>query len=301
MTHPLFVIETFQDLKLFVKQQKRTGKTIGLVPTMGSLHAGHLSLVDIIAPSVDYIIVSIFVNPLQFGQNEDLAAYPRDIDKDLSLLSDLASSARIIVYTPEIQSLYPAGFQTEIRVKNLNHTLEAVHRPGHFEGVATVVAKLILQTQADKAIFGEKDFQQLAVIRQMVTDLNIDCTIIAGPLVRDQDGMALSSRNAYLSSGERRIGARFNEILSDLVKAALALYHSDVTHDDHSRTDNNDVRALEASAGQKLLEAGFNEVDYISIIDPQTLHPLDTMKLPARIVSTVRIRHVRLLDTMEIS
>jgi len=274
-------------LRQRVKLWHAEGLKVGLVPTMGQLHHGHLSLIQAIAPHVDKIVVSIFVNPKQFGEGEDFDAYPRDLKGDLDKLT---AGPCDLVYAPSADQIYPAGFKTLVRVTDISIPFEGLNRPGHFDGVATVCCKLILQCAADVAIFGEKDWQQLAIVRRMVRDLDIPCEILGGPLIRESDGLAASSRNIYLSREERAIAGQFNIALKALV--------ADVT-------TGMDLRTAEAKAKAAVLAAGFDKVDYLSVINAETMEVLNSLSEslaePARVVSTARIRHVRLLDNMAIT
>ncbi|UTW56923.1 pantoate--beta-alanine ligase [Kordiimonas sp. SCSIO 12610] len=277
------VTRTVADLRDIVKKWHADGLKVGLVPTMGALHHGHLSLVNEIASKVDKIIVSIFVNPAQFGENEDLSKYPRQETEDRSKLTETQAD---LVFAPSVSEMYPDGFETKVAVPKLGKDYEGVNRPGHFEGVATVVTKLILQSHADVAIFGEKDYQQLAVIRRFVKDLNISCEIMGGTLVRENDGLAASSRNVYLSPKERETAGSFNKILKQLVIGAEV---------------GKNLRKLEQDAASELLKAGFTKVDYVSIVDKDTLLPIDKIKGEARVISVARFGNVRLLDNMAIN
>ncbi len=281
------VIRTIKELRAVVQDWRQQSQTVGLVPTMGALHHGHLSLVDSIAKECDKIIVSIFVNPTQFGENEDFGSYPRDEAHDLEKLARYSVD---LVFAPTAAEMYPKGVftsLTKVHVAGLADILEGANRPGHFDGMATVVTKLLLQAQPDVAIFGEKDYQQLAVIRRLVADLNIPTKILGGELIREADGLAASSRNAYLNPMERKVAGQFNVILNRLVEAA--------------QSGHCDLRQLERTASQQLLDAGFNAVDYVSIVDKRTLRPLDHIDQDAQVLAAVRIRDVRLLDNMAIS
>jgi pantoate--beta-alanine ligase len=282
-TETVPVARTVADLREIVKGWKNSGNRVGLVPTMGALHHGHLSLVDEIASHSDKIIVSIFVNPAQFGAHEDLSKYPR---QELEDRKKLQSTKADLVFAPDVTEMYPDGFETVVSVPKLGRDYEGVHRPGHFEGVATVVSKLIIQSHADTAIFGEKDYQQLAVIRRFVKDLDIPCDILGGTLVRESDGLAASSRNVYLSPEDRETAGNFNKILNELVKGAEA---------------GDNLRALEKSAAKSLLDAGFTKVDYVSIVDKDTLEPINAVNGEARVISVARIGDTRLLDNMAIN
>ncbi|MCJ9429248.1 pantoate--beta-alanine ligase [Kordiimonas marina] len=276
------VVHTVADLRAQVSAWKSEGLRVGLVPTMGALHHGHLSLVDAIAGHVDRVVVSIFVNPTQFGEGEDLDKYPRQMEADRKALSDTPAS---LIFAPTVEEMYPGGFASTVSVKGVTEGFEGALRPGHFDGVATIVTKLLMQCGPDVAIFGEKDYQQLAVIRRFVADLDIPVEILGGALIREPDGLAASSRNAYLSEDERRVAGRFNVILKDLVTAVEA---------------GKDLRTAEAEAGKKLIEAGFDTVDYVSIVDPDSLAPLESHDRAARVLAVARLGGVRLLDNMAI-
>jgi len=282
------VVRTVQDLRRCVKDWHAEGLKVGLVPTMGALHHGHLSLVSAIAEHVDKVIVSIFVNPTQFGPNEDLDAYPRQEETDLKALTETPVS---LVFAPAVGEMYPDGHATTVSVKGISEILEGAEREGHFDGVATIVSKLLLQCQADVAIFGEKDYQQLAVIRRMVRDMQIPVDIIGGKLIREPDGLAASSRNVYLNRGERKIAGQFNVILKELITAITK--------------EKVPLRTAEKMATEKLITAGFKGVDYITIADGNTLLPLealcDEVLEHARVIAVARCGSVRLLDNMPIS
>ena len=259
---------------------------------MGALHHGHLSLVDELAGKCDKIIVSIFVNPTQFSQGEDLDAYPRQEKDDIDKLSHHPAG---LVFIPTVDEMYPKGDCTVVTLTNTGETdktgagiteiLEGANRPGHFDGVATVVTKLFQQSQCDIAIFGEKDYQQLAVIRQFTHDLHMPIEIMAGTLVREDDGLAASSRNVYLSKDERKIAAKLNVILSELVISVCG---------------GADLRFAENVATQALLDAGFLSVDYISIVHKDSLQSIDRIEGESRVVAAAHIGNVRLLDNMAI-
>lgn len=282
MNTPPQVTRTVKDLRQFVREARKAGKTIGLVPTMGALHHGHLSLVAEISKHVDVPIVSIFVNPTQFGEGEDFGTYPREEKTDLE---KLASTNTALVFAPTVEEMYPEGDATTVSVDGITNRFEGEARPGHFDGVATVVSKLLLQCQPDFAVFGEKDFQQLAVIRQFVRDLSVPTTILGGPIIREADGLAASSRNAYLSETGRNVAGQFNVILRALVE--------DISQ-------GGDVRYAEEQACNALLEAGFYAVDYVSVVDPTTLEPVSAVNQSARVLAVARIDGVRLLDNMAI-
>ena len=282
MADALPIVRTVQALRETVSAWKGDGLKVGLVPTMGALHHGHLSLVHAIAGKADRVIVSIFVNPTQFGEGEDFDKYPRTEAEDCRKLAGTPAS---LVFAPNAAEMYPHGFASKVSVSGISERFEGAVRPGHFDGVATVVSKLLLQAMPDVAIFGEKDYQQLAVIRRFVRDLDIPVEIMGGTLIREEDGLAASSRNVYLKADERRIAGQFNVILKKLVRdveAGMAL------------------RTAEQAAKDALVEAGFLAVDYVSVVDAATLEPLDSLDGEARVIAVARIGGVRLLDNMAI-
>ena len=269
------------DLRRWSQQCKRAGERVGLVPTMGALHAGHLELVRALSRKVDRVAVSIFVNPTQFAPGEDFARYPRTEAEDLAKLSGLAVD---VAYMPAPEAMYPQGFATTVDVGGtLAQVLEAVARPGHFAGVATVVSKLLLQAMPDMAAFGEKDYQQLQVIRRMVRDLDLPVEILPVPTVRDEHGLALSSRNQYLSADELTSARQLNKILA---KAAEEL--------------RNGATAQDAcgAAARALTQAGFSSVDYVALADPETLAPMEKLDRTGRILAAARIGRTRLIDNI---
>lgn len=276
------VVRTVSELRHQVSQWRKQGHRVGLVPTMGALHKGHLSLVEAISSQTDKIVVSIFVNPKQFGENEDLDKYPRQEKEDREKLT---STKADLVFAPTVGEMYPEGHVTRVSVSGISEMLEGAERPGHFDGVSTIVTKLLMQCMPDVAIFGEKDYQQLAVIRQFVKDLDIPIEIMGGTLIREEDGLAYSSRNAYLDKQERQIAGQFNVILKRLVDA--------VHKGQPPRTAEQDARSA-------LLEAGFLAVDYVEIVDPNTLQRINDVSKGARVLAVARIGGVRLLDNMAI-
>ena len=260
----------------------RKGKTrIGLVPTMGALHEGHLSLVRECRARCGLTVVSIFVNPAQFGPNEDFARYPRTFEADCAKLAGLAD----LVFAPSVAGMYPDGFATRIEVDGPALGLESDFRPHFFSGVATVVAKLLVAVMPDEAAFGEKDYQQLLVIRRLVADLGLPIEIISGETVREPDGLALSSRNAYLSPEERKIASKFNVVLRDVAKRVQ---------------QQEDVASVEAWGREALLHAGFSSVDYVAVGDAETLLPIATLDRPARILAAAKIGTTRLIDNLPV-
>jgi pantoate--beta-alanine ligase len=254
---------------------------IALVPTLGALHEGHVSLVNLAREHAGRVVVSIFVNPTQFAPTEDFNAYPRNLEADLETLAGRAD----IVFAPSAGEIYPEGFATSLSVGGPSTGLETDFRPHFFTGVATVVAKLLIAAGPDVAVFGEKDYQQLLVVKRLVCDLGLPVTIIAAPTLREADGLAMSSRNAYLSADERKIAGRLNLVLNNAAAQARS---------------TGDLRAAEAAATEALWDAGFNHVDYVAIRDAQSLEHIMTLDRPARILAAVKIGKTRLIDNMAV-
>ena len=275
-------IRHLDPLKKMVNASRSANRRMALVPTMGALHAGHMALVTKAKALADDVIVSIFVNPIQFGPNEDLSRYPRQEAEDAALLADAGVTG---LWLPDVEVMYPHGFATTISVAKLGDGLCGAARPGHFDGVATVVAKLLTQVQPDIAVFGEKDWQQLAVIRRMVIDLNLGVEIVGAPIVRDDDGLALSSRNAYLSADERG--------------AALALPRTLQEAGAQIEAGARIGPALE-QAKNTLLQAGFASVDYVALVDSLSLEPLESLDREARMLAAARIGTTRLIDNFPV-
>jgi pantoate--beta-alanine ligase len=272
---------TVGDLRQRLAPWRKAGERIALVPTMGALHDGHLSLVALAKRNADRAVVSIFVNPAQFGPREDFQRYPRDESGDLDKLEKAGAD---LVFAPGTAEMYPQGFSTKVVVSDLTGDLCGAARPNHFDGVATVVTKLLLQCGPDVAIFGEKDYQQLLVIRHLVRDLDIPVEILGGPIVREADGLALSSRNAYLSQAER--------------KAAPLLYQTIVA----VANDLSQGRGADdaASAGRFKLEGAGFRVDYVAVRDPETLKPLSGPVRRARVLAAVQLGRTRLIDNVAV-
>ena len=256
--------------------------TLALVPTMGALHAGHIALIDEAKKRADRIAASIFVNPAQFGPNEDLARYPRREAEDARMLEEAGCD---LLWAPAVADVYPDGFSTKISVAGVSERWEGEARPGHFDGVATVVAKLLLSVRPDVALFGEKDFQQLAVIRRMAADLNIAVEIVGVPTVREEDGLALSSRNAYLSTDERERAVALRNALKAARDAILA---------------GSPVGAALRDAKQSLVDAGFLRIDYLALVDASTLEPLEQPKAEMRLIAAAVIGTTRLIDNIAV-
>ncbi|GIK47757.1 MAG: pantothenate synthetase [Alphaproteobacteria bacterium] len=280
---PLPIARTVADLRAAVAAWKAQGLRVGLVPTMGALHEGHLSLVRAAKETCGRVVASLFVNPRQFAPHEDFERYPRDERGDASLL---AGAGCDLLYAPERSAMYPPGFATNVIVSDVSTPLEGEFRPHFFGGVATVVTKLLLQALPDAALFGEKDYQQLLVIKRMARDLDMPMEIIGCPTVREQDGLAMSSRNAYLSAEERRIAARLNHVMHDAIKAA--------------RAGDGAIAAIEAEAARHLIAAGFSSVDYVAIRDAETLAPVGDLSRPARILAAAWLGKTRLIDNMAV-
>lgn len=274
---PLPVYRTIADMRAQVAAWKAEGLRVGLVPTMGALHQGHLSLVEEISAHCDRIIVSIFVNPTQFAAHEDLDTYPRNEAADLVALQATKANC---VFAPTVNEMYPSGFATSVTLQGPALGLETDNRPHFFGGVALIVNKLLSQSQTDVAIFGEKDYQQLLVIRRMVTDLDLPVEILAGPIIREADGLAMSSRNAYLNDAQRAIAGRLNIILKALAESPLPPAEA----------------AAEATAA--LLDAGFTAVDYACIRNADTLADVSDTTLNRRALIVARLDDIRLLDNM---
>jgi len=278
------IVRTVADLRGQVAAWRRAGLTIGLVPTMGALHAGHLSLVRLAAGQADKVVASLFVNPTQFAPNEDLEAYPRDEAGDARLLAETGCH---LLYAPSVEAMYGPGFSTRVTVSGVSEPLDGQARPHHFGGVATVVTKLLTQCGPDVAVFGEKDYQQLQVIRRLVADLDLPVKVLGGPIVRAPSGLALSSRNAYLSQTERAVAERLNLILA----AAVAALRGGAAID-----------SAEAEGLAALKAAGFERVDYFEVRDAGDLSRLAsaTVSRPARILAAAVIGKTRLIDNMAV-
>ncbi len=269
-----------------VEAARCSGMTVGFVPTMGALHDGHLSLVRAAAEECDYVVASIFVNPTQFAPGEDFERYPRRIECDTELL---AADGVDLVWTPTVDEMYGADADTTVHPGRLAERWEGAVRPGHFDGVATVVAKLLGVVAPDVAFFGEKDYQQLTIVRRLVRDLDIAVEIRGCPIVRDADGLALSSRNSYLSADERAAGLAL-PIALDAAKAAVAAGERD-----SARIEAVMCAAAAAHAGDSLL------LDYAAVVEPTTLEPLACIETAARAIIAGRLGATRLIDNCELA
>jgi pantoate--beta-alanine ligase len=276
------IVRDVAALRAHVAAWRKAPLRVGLVPTMGALHEGHLSLVRIAKEKCDRVVASLFVNPRQFAPHEDFERYPRDEAGDAALL---AAAGCDLMFAPERGAMYPPGFATNVIVSEVSTPLEGEFRPHFFGGVATVVTKLLLQALPDAAFFGEKDYQQLQVIKRMARDLDIPVEIAGCPTVRERDGLAMSSRNAYLSADERRIAGRLNHILRDAITSVRR---------------GDAIAAAEAEAARHLTAAGFSGVDYIAIRDAETLAPIADLAKPARILAAVWLGKTRLIDNMAV-
>jgi len=283
MREKLAIVRTVAELRHAVAAYRATGRTVGLVPTMGALHEGHVSLVEGALARGDVPVASIFVNPTQFGPNEDFAAYPRDEAGDFAMLETAGCR---IVFAPAKEEMYPAPMLTTVKVTCVTDGLCGPFRPGHFDGVATVVTKLLMMAMPDRGYFGEKDFQQLQVIKTMVRDLAMPMEIVGMPTVRESDGLAMSSRNRYLSVAER-VTAR--QLYREMNAVAQTV-----------RDGRSSCSEATAAASNSLLAAGFDKVEYLTVVDAETLQPVEKIAGPARIVAATRLGRTRLIDNIAV-
>jgi pantoate--beta-alanine ligase len=270
------VVTTIGEIR---RWRAEAGGRVGLVPTMGALHAGHLSLVEAARRENDRVVVTVFVNPTQFGPHEDLSRYPRDLERDAALLAGVGAD---LLFAPSAEEMYPPGTETVVEVGSVALPLEGERRPGHFRGVATVVAKLLGIATPDRAYFGEKDAQQLGVIRRLVADLNLPVEIRPCPIVREPDGLALSSRNAYLSPEERRAAP----VLFRALQEAESLW----------RAGERDADALRRAMAATLATEPRVRVDYVSAADPATFREVETAKGPVHLLLAAFVGKARLID-----
>ena len=277
------IVRTVADLRSAIAGLRADGGKVALVPTMGALHAGHMSLVEAARRHAGHVVVSIFVNPTQFGPSEDFDAYPRQEAADVALLE---AAAVDLLWAPTVAEMYPAGFATTVSVRGITEGLDGAARPGHFDGVATVVAKLFAQVRPDFGLFGEKDYQQLAVIRRMAADLDSGVEVIGVPTMRDADGLALSSRNAYLSAAEREAALALPRALEEAQAAIVG---------------GAAVADALATAHARLKDAGFDPIDYVTLCDAATLTPVDRLTAPARLLAAARMGRTRLIDNVPVT
>ncbi len=273
------IFKTINETKNFLREQRKSGKSVGLVPTMGFLHEGHLSLVRKSVNENDITVVSIFVNPAQFGPNEDFDSYPRNFDRDTALLKKNAVDC---VFAPEVSEMYPNNFSTKVTVNKITDYLCGAKRPGHFDGVAIVVTKLLNIVGPDKAYFGMKDYQQLKVIQRLVKDLNMDVEIKGGPIVRENDGLAMSSRNTYLTQAQR--------------KSALSLVKSfDIVQRMLDQGERS-AKSLKEAVHNYISGFEHTSIDYVEIVDKETLEPLETVSQSFLVALAVYVGKARLID-----
>jgi pantoate--beta-alanine ligase len=273
------IVRSSEELTRAVAALKREG-SIALVPTMGALHQGHMALVEEAKKRADRVIATIFVNPAQFGPGEDFARYPRREQGDVQMLEEAGCD---LLWMPSVEDIYPKGFSTTVHVAGVSERWEGEARPGHFDGVATVVAKLLLAVMPGLAFFGEKDFQQLVVIRRMVADLAMPVEIVGVPTVREADGLALSSRNDYLSADERQRALALPRALETASAAILA---------------GQPVQSALSEARQSLSGDGFSRIDYVALVDAETLEPVEARRGDTRLIAAAIIGKTRLIDNL---
>ncbi len=280
MTTP--ILRRLDDLRALRRDWMLKGETLGLVPTMGALHAGHLSLVEAAKSACDHVVVTIFVNPKQFNSPEDLANYPRTEHEDAEKLAPFGVDA---IYVPDPDQIYPEGYATNVSLSGITEVMEGPNRPGHFEGVATVVAKLFLQSGADQAFFGEKDYQQLMVVRRMARDLDIPIEVIGCPTVREPSGLAMSSRNMRLSPAATETAGQLNPMM----EAAAARLRA-----------GEDYAPLEVEMRARLRDLGFSEIEYIDLRCAEDLATMTRLDRPARMLVAAWLDGVRLIDNIAV-
>ncbi|MBY8824674.1 pantoate--beta-alanine ligase [Sphingomonas colocasiae] len=275
-------VRDLEQLRAAIAAFRAEGLSVALVATMGALHAGHMALVEAAKARADRVVTSIFVNPRQFGPNEDLSRYPRRERADADMLE---AAGCALLWMPPVEVMYPAGFATTVSVTGVSDGLDGASRPGHFDGVATVVSKLFNQVRPDFALFGEKDYQQLAVIRRMVADLDMGIEIVGVPTQRDEDGLALSSRNIYLTEQEREAARMLPRALGEAARAI---------------SGGTAVATALERAEAALARAGFDPIDYVALCDAETLQPVDDLERPARLMAAARIGGTRLIDNLAV-
>ena len=277
------VLRTNQEMTKWREERYRKGQIVGFVPTMGYFHKGHLALMEEALQRADEVVVSIFVNPTQFSPGEDLDQYPRDLERDLKLCRDLGVQA---IFAPEVEEMYPSGFQTRVQVENLSQNLCGLHRTGHFSGVALVVTKLFCAIRPHLAVFGEKDFQQLVVIKRLSKDLNLGVEIVAHPTVREPDGLAMSSRNKYLSEEERN--------------SALSLSRSLQAARNMVAEGERRVDVLVARAKEMIEDEPHTRIQYVQVVDEETVADIDEVTPKAVMAMAVFVGQARLIDNMRL-
>ncbi len=285
---PVQLITDHADLQQKITKLRQAGKTIGLVPTMGALHAGHLSLVEAARRECDVVITTIFVNPTQFASGEDLEKYPRTLKRDMNLLAQVSCGEMLVaerhdfVFAPSVEQIYRPEHETYVAVGPIGSTFEGEIRPEHFRGVATVVLKLFNLVPADRAYFGQKDYQQTLVVQQMVADFNLPIKVVVCPIVREADGLAMSSRNVYLSPSERQ--------------SALALSQSLLLAENKYKAGEKDIAILREFLKNKLLKAGVTEIQYIAFLKSKTMTPVSEMAGEVVLCLAVKVGKTRLID-----
>ncbi len=281
----MIVFNSSSEMTDWAKRQARLGRKIALVPTMGFFHRGHLDLMQTAGRHADEVVVSLFVNPIQFGVNEDLDSYPRDFQRD----ADLAQQEGVsVLFAPDVDDMYPEGFQTTVSVSSLSRHLCGADRPGHFNGVTTVVSKLFNIVRPDYAVFGQKDFQQLAVIQRMVKDLNMGVEIVAHPIVREKDGLAMSSRNTYLKPEQRKTALS----LSRAIAMAQSLFND----------GEGQTTVLKREVIKEILSFPGTSIDYVEFVNQNTLEPMSIADNRTLLVMAVTIdNHIRLIDNGQLA
>lgn len=276
------LVRTKDDLRKEVRDARKQGKSIGFVPTMGALHEGHISLVRTAKAQTDFVVVSIFVNPTQFGPNEDFHRYPRPLEADVNLCTQANAD---LLFNPSVEEMYPAGFSTTVEVTGVSDGLCGAHRPGHFRGVTTVVMKLFHQVMPDKAFFGQKDAQQCAVLRKMVLDMDLDLQMEICPTVREKDGLAMSSRNRYLSNTERSVAP-------GIYAALMAFREEAVKHPGQGVTPFKNLLL------GKLKEIPGVTMDYVEVVDSLTMKPMEILRGSLVVAVALRLGSTRLIDNI---
>ena len=277
------VLHTVEDVGADVASARAEGKAIGLVPTMGAFHEGHLSLMRAAREQCGHVVVSLFVNPAQFGPGEDMETYPRDPERDQQLAEQIGVDT---IFAPSVEEMYPGGFSTFVEVEGLTDTMEGASRPGHFRGVTTVVTKLFTIVLPDKAYFGQKDYQQLVVVRRMVADLNLPIEVVSLLIVREPDGLAMSSRNAYLSPEERQAALCLKRALDEVVHLI--------------QSGQSSAQGVKAAAQAIIRAEPLASLDYLEIVHPTTLQSAEEIEPPVVAAGAIRVGSTRLIDNIPI-